>query len=64
MSTVWFDSNAVDITTAEYDLTKFSEHALIYIFTVFNALIELFLMSSHYSNKLSGPEWWMHPGLE
>ena len=24
---VWFDSNEVKMTTAEHDLTKFSEHA-------------------------------------
>ena len=39
MLAVWFDSNAVKMTTAEHDLTKFSEHACMFIFTILNAVI-------------------------
>ena len=39
MLAVWFDSNAVKMTTAEHDLTKFSEHARMLIFTILNAVI-------------------------
>ena len=39
MLAVWFDSNAVKMTTAEHDLTKFSEHARMFIFTILNAVI-------------------------
>ena len=31
---MWFDSNAVEMTTAEHALTKFSEHA--FSFSVLN----------------------------
>ena len=39
MLAVWFHSNAVKMTTAEHDLTKFSEHARMFIFTILNAVI-------------------------
>ena len=39
MLAVWFDSNAVKMTTAEHDFTKFSEHARMFIFTILNAVI-------------------------
>ena len=39
MLAVWFDSNAVKMTTAEHDLTKFSEHTRMFIFTILNAVI-------------------------
>ena len=39
MLAVWFDPNAVKMTTAEHDLTKFSEHARMFIFTILNVVI-------------------------
>ena len=47
---VWFDSNAVKMTTAEHDLTKFSEHA--FSFSQFlNAVMNTVI---HYPNNLTG----------
>ena len=48
---VWFDSNAVKMTTAEHDLTKFSEHACMFIFTILNAVINTVI---RYLNSLTG----------
>ena len=50
MLAVWFDSNTVKMTTAEHDLTKFSEHAFS-IFIVLNAVINAVI---HYPNNLTG----------
>ena len=51
MFAVWFDSNAVKMTTAEHDLTKFSEHARMFIFTILNAVINTVI---RYLNSLTG----------
>ena len=48
---LWFDSNAVKMTTAEHDLTKFSEHARMFIFTILNAVINTVI---RYLNSLTG----------
>ena len=44
---MWFDSNEVEMTKAEHDLTKFSEHAFIVLNAVINTVI-------HYPNNLTG----------
>ena len=51
MPAVWFDSNAVKMTTAEHDLTKFSEHSRMFIFTILNAVINTVIQ---YLNSLTG----------
>ena len=51
MLAVWFDSNAVKMTTAEHDLTKFSEHTRMFIFTILNAVINTVI---RYLNSLTG----------
>ena len=51
MLAVWFDSNAIKMTTAEHDLTKFSEHARMFILTILNAVINTVI---RYLNSLTG----------
>ena len=48
---MWFDLNAVKMTTAEHDLTKLSEHARMFIFTILNAVINAVI---RYLNSLTG----------
>ena len=51
MLAVWFDSNAVNMTTAEHDFAKFSERARMFIFTILNAVINAVIQ---YLNSLTG----------